>query len=360
MKRIEEIEKRKKEQLEICLKEDVSYFKTNGFEDVIFFNNSAPEIDFGEIDTSCYLFGKKLSAPIIIEAMTGGFQYAKKINAILARAAEKRRIGMGVGSQRVMIEYPKTKETFSIVRKEAPNALIISNIGASQVVKNYNTGDFLKIIEAIKADALAVHLNFPQEVICNEGKIFTKGLLKNLERLANEINVPIIAKECGAGISREAALKLSNANVAAFDIGGSGGTNFIKVEAIRAKKKRDKLSVRTADVFSEWGIQTAVSLCEVRSVIKDKPVICSGGIRNGLEIAKAISLGANVAGLALPFLKVFNEKKFQGVLELIDDLIYQLKITMLLTGSKNLEELKNKAIIIGKTREILEIRGLIE
>ncbi|MCW1296505.1 MAG: type 2 isopentenyl-diphosphate Delta-isomerase [Candidatus Parvarchaeota archaeon] len=355
-----EIERRKKEQLEICAREDVAYTKKTGFEDVIFFNNSTPEINFDEIDTSCKIFNKKLSAPIIISAMTGGFNYAKKINEILAEAADKKNIGMGVGSQRIMIKYPEVTDTFSIVREKAPRALIISNIGASQVASEYNIKNFSKIIDAIKADALAVHLNFPQEVVCNEGKIVSKGLLQNLSKLTKEIGVPVIAKECGAGISKESALKLDRAGVSGFDIGGSGGTNFIKVEAIRAKKRKDFLSVKTADVFSEWGIETVVSLCEVKSVIKDKIVICSGGIRNGLEIAKAISLGADAAGLALPFLKAAYGGNVNNVINLIDDLIYQLKVAMFLTGSKNLRELRNKAIITGRTREILKVRGVIK
>ena len=334
------ISDRKLEHLEICKNNDVTHTKTTGFEDITLIHRSLPEVDFNEIDTSIEFMGKTLDVPLIITAITGGHPASKPINETLAQAAEKTNIAMGVGSQRAAVDNKKLTNTFTVVRDVAPNACIIGNIGAPQVKYAPDA------IEMIECDALAVHLNPLQEIIQPEGDINAKGFTENIKQICETTDIPIIAKETGAGISGCDAKILKDIGISAIDIEGVGGTSWAAVETYRADDPT------LGNLYWDWGITTAVSTIDVieNTTI---PVISSGGIRNGLEAAKAIALGAHGVGMALPFLK-YATYGSAYVENKINQFTRELKTAMFLVGASNIDELKEKRLIItGKTREIL-------
>lgn len=290
------ISDRKLEHLLICENYDVSFKnKTNGFEDIELIHNVLPEIDKQEIDLSTSTFGKKLDSPLFITAITGGHPAAKEINKQLAIAAENNNIALGVGSQRAACEHPELEDTYTVVRENAPNCLLVGNIGAPQL----NLAE--KAVEILDADILAIHLNPLQESIQPEGDLDARGYLDLISQITNSVNIPIIAKETGCGISAESAEALVEAGVDFIDIEGAGGTSWAAVETYRAEDRY------LGEIFWDWGIPTAVSTVEVTNAI-DVPVISSGGIRSGLEAAKAIALGADAVGMALPFLKILPHR----------------------------------------------------
>jgi isopentenyl-diphosphate delta-isomerase len=338
-------EKRKADHIEICSNMNVESGST-GFEDVSLVHQALPEMDFDEIDTTVMFLGKKFNAPLIIEAMTGGTEKAEKINKNLAKAAENLGIGMGIGSQRAGIEEPSLERTYQ-VRDVAPNIFLVANLGVVQFNKGYTAEHAKKAIDMIDADALALHLNPLQEAIQREGDLKWKHAVKRIEEISKTLEKPVIVKETGCGISKEVAKMLKG--VSAVDIGGSGGTNFAFVENYR--------SPGMGYDFRSWGIPTAVSLVEtVRTV--NIPVICSGGMRSGQQICKALVLGASLSGLALPLLKP-AQRSHKDVQDKLEGIIKELKVAMFLVGAKNIEELRKKPVIItGKTREWLELRGL--
>jgi len=348
--------KRKFEHIKICLKNNVEIGSTRlneinfyGFEDVDFIHKSLPEINFDEIDTSINFFGKELNAPIIISGMTGGTKIAEKINKNLAIAAESCKIAFGVGSQRAAIENPKLIKTY-YVRDVAPNIFLIANLGAIQLNYGYSTEEIKKAVEMIKADALALHLNALQEVFQPEGDRNWKGCLKKIEHICEHVNFPIIVKETGAGINREIAKMIEKAKASAIDISGYGGTSWSLIES----KRRSGME---KNPLINWGIPTAISLIECVESVKI-PIIASGGIRNGLDIAKCIAVGASSVGIALPFLKPAT-KSYKLVKKEIEKIVKELKMAMFLVGAKNIKELRKVPIVItGKTREWAEVRGI--
>jgi isopentenyl-diphosphate delta-isomerase len=345
-----EIEKRKSEHMEFVLSRNAqARNKSTGFEDIDFIHNALTELNLNKIKISCKMFGKELKAPLVIEAITGGFSRAREINRGLAKAANEFGIAMGVGSQRPMLEMPEQASTYQ-VRDVAPNILLIGNIGIVQL-KKYGVEKIEKAVSKIQADALAVHLNPQQEAVQKNGDRNFERCLGALEKLTSEISVPVIVKETGGGISRSVALKLEHAGVEAIDVGGAGGTTWVGVEALRKKDKRDEL-------FWDWGIPTALSVAEVAHFV-GIPVIASGGVRNGIDAAKGIALGASYAGAAFPFLKALEENGTSGVKSEIERWINELKICMLLTGSKDLHELKRAQILItGRTAELFKLRKI--
>jgi len=337
-----ETEKRKIDHIEVCLKEDVERGST-WLEDVILLHRALPELDFNKIDTSTEIFGKKLKMPLIISAITGGTERAKRINKDLAEVAEKKGIGFGLGSQRAMIEDESKKETY-FVRDIAPNILLFGNIGISQT-KKYSTKQIENALKSVKADALCVHINPAQELFQIEGDLDFGDCILSLKKLCKELKYPVIAKEVGNGISRETALLLKEAGIEAIDIGGYGGTSWVTVEIIRSQKTTS---------FENWGIPTACSILESKVGL---PIIATGGIRSGLDIAKSIALGASICGIALPFLRILEKEGKAGVETYIDKLQEELKAAMLLTGSKNIEELKRaKYVLLGRVKEWVEQR----
>jgi len=349
--------KRKAEHIRISLNQSVqSKEKTTGFEDVHFIHKALPEVDKQKIDLTTTVFNHKFSAPLIVGAITGGTAEATKINATIAEAVEELGLGMGVGSQRAAIENKKSEKTFAIARKKAPNAFLIANIGGVQLVNGYGIKELRKAIKMIDADAIAIHLNSLQEAVQPEGQTNFKGVLKEIGEIAKELEVPIIIKETGAGIAAEDAKKLEAAGVKGIDVSGAGGTSFAAVEFYRAKGKVNSVQRRLGDVFWDWGISTAVSIVEVSQSVSI-PAIASGGIRDGVEMAKAIALGASLTSLSQPVLqaavKGVNETK-----RALSFLIDELRNSMFLVGADSIQALQRTPIVIaGKTAEWLKARG---
>ncbi len=348
------VEERKKDHLKIVLEEDVEFMKTTWLEYVEPVHTSIPELDFGSINVQAKFLNRVFSAPIIIESMTGGTKEAEKLNARLAREAEKANIPMGVGSQRIAIEKPELAHTFSITREVAPKAFLMANIGAAQVIKHGE--DFAwKAIKMIEADALIVHTNPLQELIQPSGDTCFSGLLHRLKQISGRIGVPLIVKEVGCGISFNDAIKLRDSGVAAIDTSGAGGTNWTKIEGIRAKREGDTSKEKLAKLFQEWGIPTAASVVEV-SRVEGIEVVGSGGIRNGLEIAKVVMLGAEMTGLASPFLKAASIGE-EAIRSLIDQLVLELKSAMFLVGARDIETLSSiQPVIFGPLKTWMEQR----
>ncbi|MCC6017565.1 MAG: type 2 isopentenyl-diphosphate Delta-isomerase [archaeon YNP-LCB-003-016] len=354
------IERRKTDHIEICYSYDVEFKNVKTlFEDVTLIHDPSPQINLDDIDLTVNFLGHKLSAPIIISAMTGGSEKSHKINSIIASVVEKLGIGMGVGSQRIAIEKPDLSYTFSVVREVAPSAFIIGNLGSAQLCLGYGLDEARKAVDMINADALAIHFNPLQEAVQHEGEPFYSNVLEKVKSLSLFLGVPLIAKETGSGFSMEAALKICNAGFSAIDVAGAGGTSWAAVEYYRSISMGDEDSAHLAYSFWDWGIPTAASLCEVKSVT-DIPIIASGGIRSGIDAAKALALGANCVGLALPIIKLVLERGFDGVYNFIKNFINELKIAMFLVNARHVEDLRKSPIVItGRLYEWLHSRGIL-
>jgi isopentenyl-diphosphate Delta-isomerase len=343
---------RKLDHIRICLEKPVEA-QSRPFDDLSFVHRALPEIDEADIDTSCRFLGKKLKAPIIISAMTGGHPGTKDINVRLAEAAQEMGIALGVGSQRAALEDKRLEDTFSAVRDAAPNVPIIGNIGAVQL-KRYGSEILERLAEMIDADAIAVHLNFLQESIQPEGDKDACNVLEAIGSAAKS-SVPIIVKETGAGISQEAASDLVRAGVKTIDVSGVGGLSWAGVEAYRAEEVGDYELEQMGKLFWSWGIPTPVSIIECRKAGAD--VISSGGVRSGLDVAKSLAIGASLAGTALPLLKPAT-KDSQAVITAMNAYFRALRISMFLTGSKDISELSRvPLVVLGRTREWMEARG---
>ena len=353
----EETRERKTEHIKISLNQNVQARKTTtGFEDIHFIHKALPEIDEQEIDLSTTVFNHKFSAPLIVGAITGGTLEATKINATIAEAVEELGVGMGVGSQRAAIEDKKLEKTFAITRKKAPTAFLIANLGGVQLVNGYTVKEVKKAIEMIDADAVAIHLNPLQEAVQPEGQTNFRGVLEKIRDVAKELDKPVIVKETGAGIAAEDAKKLETAGVEGIDVSGAGGTSFAAVEFYRAKRRGKGLQRRLGDVFWDWGIPTAISIVEVSQTVSI-PVIASGGIRDGVDVAKALALGANLTGLSQPVLQaaVKGVKETKNTLSLLTK---ELKSVMFLVGADSVETLQQVPLVVtGKTAEWLRMRG---
>ncbi len=332
-------EERKNDHLNICVNENVETGST-WLEHVKLVHYSLPEINFNEVDTSTEFLGKKFSMPLMITAITGGTKRAQEINRKIARVAQDKGIGMGVGSQRIMIEKPGTSETF-YVRDIAPDIFLAGNIGVYQI-KQYSPEQVLEATDRIEADALCVHLNAAQEVFQPEGDTDFSGCLDALSDLCKAAGIPVIAKEVGNGINRTLAKELVSAGVSAIDTEGVGGTSWILVDSLRGGPDPSQ--------FLDWGIPTAASVMECAAA--GVPVIASGGIRTGLDMAKAISLGASLAGFALPALKAVEENR---LIDLLDRIGFELKTSMFLTRSRTVSDLARAEKVI--TGPLLEWAG---
>ncbi|HEY9767839.1 MAG TPA: type 2 isopentenyl-diphosphate Delta-isomerase [Coleofasciculaceae cyanobacterium] len=333
---------RKADHLRICLEDDVQFRNlSNGLDKYRFDHSCLPELDLNEVDISTQFLGKTLNAPLLISSMTGGTEQAKKINCRLAIAAQKHGLAMGVGSQRIAVENPDVAHTFA-VRSLAPNAMLFANLGAVQLNYTYGLEQCLRVVEILGADALILHLNPLQECIQPNGDTRFKGLLNKIEQLCQQINVPVIAKEVGNGISNSMATKLVNAGVSIIDVAGAGGTSWAKVESRRAE---NNLQRRLGRTFADWGISTADCIVQIRSSHPELPLIASGGLRDGMEVAKAIALGADLAGLAFPFLQAASESE-AAIDELIELLIAEIKTVLFCTGNANLSELTRSPSLI--------------
>jgi isopentenyl-diphosphate delta-isomerase len=349
--------KRKEDHIRICLGNKAqAKTATSGFEDVQLIHRALPEVNKEKINLSTTFLGKKFLAPIIVGAMTGGTRQAIQINSSIAEAVEKLGLGMGVGSQRAAIEDRKLEETYAIARKMAPNAFLIANIGGVQLVHGYGLKEVKKVVEMINADAVAVHLNALQEAVQPEGQTNFKGVLAKIGEIASSLDTPVIVKETGAGISAEDAKALEDAGVRAIDVGGVGGTSFAAVEYFRSNKKEDVCENFSEKAFWDWGIVTAVSLIETVQTVR-LPVIASGGLRSGTDIAKALALKATLASISQPILQtaIKNTKETEDKLSC---LIEELRNTLFLVGAEKITDLsKTPVVITGKTGEWLQARG---
>ena len=342
---IEIIKQRKREGIEIPLNNDVQAKTTSTYlEYVKLIHNALPELDYDEIDISTNFLKRKFSAPLIIDSMTGGAPEAARINGRLGELAEKYGFAMGLGSQRAGLESKQLAETYSIARKNAPSAFLIANIGGAQLAKGLTIENIKKIIDMIQADALVIHLNPLQELIQPEGEPKYKGVFSKISEISGDLDVPVIVKEVGAGISKEVAVKLEVAGVSAINVAGAGGTSWAGVEKIRAEASNNDLKTHLGEIFWDWGIPTAASLVEVKKTVK-VPIIASGGLRNGMEMAKCIVLGASMCAMAYPFLLKAAESKEQ-LFNFADTVIAELKSTMFLIGAMNLSVLKSSRYIL--------------
>ncbi|MDI6886002.1 MAG: type 2 isopentenyl-diphosphate Delta-isomerase [archaeon] len=353
--------KRKIEQLRICAEKEVEV-RENCFTDVKLVHVALPEVDKEEIDLKTEFLGFSFDYPIIIASMTGGHPETKRINEVLAEAAAALGVGMGVGSQRAALEGAEQEDSFRVVRDVAPDSFIYANLGAPQV-KEYGIGGVERVIEMIDADALAIHLNFLQEAIQPEGNLDARGCLTAIKEVCKAIKKPVIVKETGAGISYAVAKKLHDAGVSAIDVGGLGGTSLAAAEIYRAKAEGDELSEHLGNLFGwDWGITTVESIVECSAIPFPIPVIATGGIRTGIDVAKSMALGADLCSAALPFLKLAMESvSADKVIQKIQEMGEELTVAMFLTGCKTTMDLKEAEVVItGKTREIMEQRGFFE
>lgn len=328
-------ERRKEEHIRINLEQDVQFPRlTTGLEHYAFMHDALPEINLTDVDTNLTFFGKTLKTPVFISSMTGGTEMAQNINRSLAEAAQLRGMAMGLGSQRAAIEDPTLAITYQ-VRKIAPDILLFANLGAVQLNYKYGVEECRRAVDMVEADALILHLNPLQEAVQPEGDHNFAGLLKRIEVVCAQVGVPVIAKEVGWGISEKTARKLASAGVAAIDVAGSGGTSWSEVEYHRAP---NAFYARVARSFADWGIPTAESIQYTQKGAPNMPILASGGLRDGIDIAKCIALGAKMGGMAGPFLKAAAVST-EAVLELEREITAQIRIAMFNTGAANLTEL---------------------
>ncbi len=332
---------RKREHLRINLEEDVTGRGiTNGFERYRLAHQALPELALDQVDTAVTLLGKRLAAPLIISSMTGGFAEAGALNRVLAAAAQALGLGIGTGSQRVALAGAATATSFQ-VRDVAPDVLLLANLGAVQLNYGVTPDDCRRAVEMIGADALVLHLNPLQEAVQPGGNTDFSGLARRIAAVCRALAVPVVVKEVGWGISPETARLLADAGVAAIDVAGAGGTSWSEVEKHRAAIPRAQ---RVAGAFAGWGIPTAESLRLCRAAVPHLPLISSGGLRTGIDIAMALALGATAAGIAGPLLRA-AARSAEALHEELLVLIEQLRIAMFCTGSGTVAELRRPGIL---------------
>ncbi len=359
----EEVKQRKAEHVSVALQQDIAVPQASSWRDVRLIHQALPEVDLDGVDTSVAFLGKTLQAPIFISSMTGGHPDVEIINARLAQAAEEFGLAMGVGSQRAGIVAPDLARTYGVVRQQAPNALLIANIGAPQLIAQprhpaFQLEDVRRAVDMIGANALAVHLNFAQEAVQPEGDRRAVGCRAALRKLTQDIGLPVIAKETGAGICREQALLLRDCGVAAIDAGGAGGSSMAVMETYRALARGDDLGANLGQVFSDWGIPTPVAVVEAGAA--GLPLIATGGVRTGLDAARALALGATLVGMAFPFLKAASES-YEAVQTFVRQFLMELRVAMQLSGAPSVPALRQADVIVGgETRQWLEMRGFGE
>ena len=324
----------KSDHIRICLEKDVESSITNGFERYYLTNNPLPDMDFQDVEISCSFLGKKISAPFLISPITGGYKNSDKINKNLARAAQHLNIVMSVGSQRLALENPSLAATYQ-VRDVAPDIPLLANLGAIYLNYGYGTGECQKAVEMIEADGLCLYLNPMQKIFQGTNNVNFRDLIKKIAGVCDSLSVPVIVKEVGFGLSAEAAIMLEDAGVTLLDVAGAGGTAWTKITRHLNPEFSDEAPV----CFDNWGTPTADALTSIRAAVRKTPLIASGGIRSGIEIAKALALGASFAGMALPLVAPAMESS-QAVQNKIERIITELKMAMFSCGSKNLRDLQ--------------------
>lgn len=359
----DEVKQRKAEHVQVALKQDLSAPQVAGWRDIRLVHQALPEVDLDAIDTSVRFLDRTLRYPLLISGMTGGHPDVVAINCNLARAAERYGLALGVGSQRAGILNPEVAQSYAIARQAAPGAFLIANVGAPQLIRQERAEPFTleqvrRAINMIEANALAVHMNSLQEAAQPEGDRRAAGEARALKDLVERIGLPVIAKETGAGICREQALLLKSCGVAAIDVGGAGGSSMSAMEEARSAERGDENTRSIGALYRDWGIPTPISLVEAGSA--ELPLIATGGVRSGLDIARALALGASLVGMAFPFLKAASES-FEAVCELIERLVAELKVAMQLSGAASGEALRRVPVVVtGETYHWLKLRGFEE
>ncbi len=356
----DEVKQRKIEHVNIALAQDVAVPQQANWHDIHFVHQALPEVDLDGIDTSVPFLGHALRYPLLMSSLTGGHPDVTHINRNLARAAEHYGLALGVGSQRAAIVNPDVAASYAVTRECAPHAFLLANVGAPQLITQVHHEAFTlkqiqSAIDMIGANALAVHMNSLQEATQLEGDHRTIGEVAALRTLTAQIALPVIAKETGAGICREQALQLRACGIAALDVGGAGGSSMSALEAMRAQSHGAEQMMHIGLLYRDWGIATPIAIVE--TVSAQLPVIATGGVRNGLDVARALALGATLVGIGLPFLKAASES-YEKVCELLEGFISELKIAMQLSGAMNISQLRQADIVVtGATREWLTLRG---
>ena len=334
-------ERRKADHIRINIEEDVAFkHLTTGFEDYFFMHEALPDIDLIKVDTSSAIFGRSVSTPLLISSMTGGTAEARTINRILAKAAQEVGIAMGLGSMRAAIEDNALEYTYE-VRDLAPDIPLFANLGAVQLNYGYGLAECQQAVDMIEADALILHFNALQEAVQPEGDGNFSGLLGKIEEICRNLPVPVIAKEVGWGFSESTARCFASVGVAAIDVAGAGGTSWSQVEMYRAPTPR---LARVAGAFINWGIPTSASIRYCRRGAPGMPIIASGGIGNGIDVAKAIALGAQLAGIAGDFLRAADKDGVAGVVELAETITDELRVAMFASGAADIDALAQTAL----------------
>jgi isopentenyl-diphosphate delta-isomerase len=336
------IARRKDHHLDLCLEQDVGSSATTGLGGFRLEYDALPEIDLAEVDLSCTLLGKRMSAPILVGAMTGGTERASAINRTLAKAAARVGVGMALGSQRAMLVKPELTATF-VVRDEAPDLpLLFANVGAVQLNYGMGAADLARAVAAVGADALNLHLNPLQEAIQPEGDTRFAGLRGKMADAIAAMQVPVLVKEVGAGVSAAAAKKLASLPIAGIEVAGVGGTSWAKVESLRAPS--DSPQAEAGRRLAGFGVPTADSIGIARAAVGDRVVVASGGIRTGMDVAVALALGADVAAMARPLLEAAAQSEDAAV-RALETLIYELRVICFCTGSRNLAALRSVRLV---------------
>ena len=348
------IERRKAEHLRIAAEEDIETRRAPGWDDVHLVHDALPATDAARIDLSARFLSHTLALPLVIAGMTGGHAGAEQVNLTLAEAAARHGLGIGVGSQRAALRDPSLRRTYAVVRERAPKAFVIANVGISQLVAQddgapLGAKDIRTLIEMVGADAIALHLNYLEESVQPEGQTRATGLDTAIRRLVRHSAVPVIAKETGAGISGAVATRLRSLGVKAIDVGGVGGTSFAAIEALRAQDRGDAARAGLGQIFRDWGLPSAVAV--VGSARSRLPIIATGGVRSGLDAAKALALGATVVGVGRPLLQAALDGP-AAVDEWVGQFALALRTATFLSGVTRSRDLSKRApVITGDTRE---------
>lgn len=360
MTEAEEIARRKGEHLQLAAEGDVEARSSAGWEDVHLVHDALPHVDAKDVDVGVRFLGRALRLPLVISGMTGGHGRAIAVNELLGRVAERTGIAIGVGSQRAALRDPSLASTYSVVREVAPHAFVIANVGISQLVrqdggKALAANDVERIVRMVKADALALHLNYLEESVQPEGQTRARGSDAAVRALVRRSPVPVIAKETGAGITRDVARRLRRLGVKAIDVGGVGGTSFAAIESLRAAAQGDRQRMSLGERFRDWGVPTAVAV--VGASASGLPVIATGGVRSGLDAAKALALGATVVGVGRPLLQAALKGE-SAVLEWIAAFELELRTAIFLAGVPRAADLRRAGVVVmGRSLAWLEQLG---
>lgn len=343
MAKVTQISRRKSDHIRINLEEDVRSGLTTGLELYRFPHRALPELNLEDIDLGQELFGRRLQAPLLISSMTGGTEEAAALNRTLAQAAQATGIALGLGSQRAMLEDPKLAATFQ-VRQEAPDILLLANLGAVQLNYGYGVDECQRAVELVQADAFILHFNALQEAVQPEGDTRFAGLAEKVARLCRALPVPVIAKEVGWGFSEADIRLLAEAGVSVIDVAGAGGTSWSQVEMYRAQNESQR---RLAAAFIDWGVPTSQAILNVRRVAPEVGIFASGGLRSGVDIAKCLAMGARLGGMASPFLKAASQS-LEATIQVIQEITREIQVCMFACGAGDLAALQRTGLIAVK------------